>query len=459
MKPLKSKLFRRGKTYSLRVYIPKSLAHLHPTKQGKPGTEKVRALNTTDRKEAERKAIDVYPDMVREIYQLPKADNFKVRPRLVTVEESVFSDDAKFGDPPIRYDKRVVLEDRHPELDDALEEIEQVHGAEVAKDFNERASGIITLKTAPAERISYARKRKKATEKTLQQQLQDQEQFAEWYPDPSSKVSDVTVVDADDYVDSLIEKGYANKTINRKVSSLSVMWKWAVARGYAEKNIWPNQTVANKTATKKRPLTPEEVSKVRAYFEDYSDPVYKDLTLLLLFTGCRLDEVCSLQAMNITYGEGGEPTGFYAVGGKPGEDARDWIPVVLKEAQDALKARAEGKDPTERLFNQFEKIKDSYAHYASKQMRMGIRKALGLPLDGASEVDTHSLRRVYSTVGENSGISLTAVDRMQRRKTGSIAGDVYSSGPDFDLRTVLQATITDHLVQKYWPNSSENSAK
>lgn len=448
MSALKWDLKKRGNRYSLRVYLPPELGRLHPTANGKPKTEKVYALRTSDRTEANRRAVQRLPEVMREIYKLPDPAEFEMKPQLAA------GIDPKTGE--IIYFE----ETEAPGLIDEAERIEGVYGLPVAQEWVNRVRGNVNLGNAAEEYRSHMeRTGRPANERTRNRRVFHINELVEWWGDPRAGLKAIRVRDVDSYIDHLRSLGNAAATINGKISSLSNLWEWARKRELVPQNIWQGQSVTAEPDRDPRPFTPEEIKTVRAaLLEDKKRPEHLDLFTLLLFAGSRIEEVCSLTVSQVTFDEDGEVTGFTAKDGKAGKGVSHWIPVVHPDAKAILKRRCAGNEPADHLFGELRKGPQGWSHYVARTLRYRYRKALGFPTEGKCEVDNHSLRRVHATAGENAGLTEQEIDRLQRRKSGSIAGDVYSSGPTADRKTELQTRVSEYIDQHYWSDQPKTNS-
>ena len=436
---MKWALRKRGEHYSIRVFIPKELQHLHLSKSGKPKAELQEALHTSDRAEANRLAVERIPELTRKVYKLPDPSEFKYEKPL-----TVRAVDERTG-------RAVAYEETYSEAAfEVAEQIEKVHGPRMARDWMREVKAPLSLALAPDEYRKHVDLQGKKAPRTRDMQQREQRKFAEWWWDSSGPLKDVTVTDADAYVQHLTDQGYAPGSINKAVNALSVLWEWARRRGHVETNVWQGQGVDKAKVREVRPFTPDEVKQVRTHLEQEPDARHLDLFTLLLFTGCRIEEVCSLRVRQITRDKDGAVTGFTAEEGKAGAGSRHWIPVVHPDAVSILTRRTEGKQSDELLFNELVKGKQGWSHNIAKTLRARIRKALGFPLEGACPVDNHSLRRVHATAGENAGLLPEEINRLQRRKSGDIAIAVYSEGPYAERKTELQSRVTQEIGTRYW---------
>jgi uncharacterized protein DUF6538 len=103
--------------------------------------------------------------------------------------------------------------------------------------------------------------------------------------------------------DVLLKSGVSQKTANRKISSLSSMWRWLRKRGFVSDNPWQGQgsfTAGSKRERSKRAYSAHELIALLQ-----ADPVAEmgvrygtvlfDLMRLGLLTGCRIGELCQLR--------------------------------------------------------------------------------------------------------------------------------------------------------------------
>ncbi|WP_430432066.1 site-specific integrase [Oceanicaulis sp.] len=436
-------LKKRGKKnlYSIRVYIPPELQHMHLTSAGNPKSEIVRALGTGDRQEARRKAVSMLPELTREVFSLPNPQGYVLKAPLVQ-HETVEKDG--------RQETVQTYDSTHPLAYDIAEEIAETHGIETARAWHREASGVLTLESVADQFEAYLRIQGKLKERTIKKSRQAISEFADWWWDPSAELTSIRVQDADDFVAHLKDSGAAPQTINSKISALSSLWKWGKRRGHATDNIWAGLSVRNESTRDPRPFSPEEIKDIHKHLHSKPDTVHQDLFQVLVFTGLRIDEVCSLTVERITFNDLGCITGFHALHGKPGEKSKHWIPVIEKGSLAIIARRIEGKTAKDRLFDELVAGEQGYSHNVAKTLRYRYRKALGMPLDGPCEVDNHSLRRVHATAAENAGLMPEEIDRLQRRKSGYLALDTYSAGPHAERKSEMQAKVTEEILKTYW---------
>jgi hypothetical protein len=106
------------------------------------------------------------------------------------------------------------------------------------------------------------------------------------------------------YVEEVIKKSdQAYNTQRRKITALSTFWGWMSSKKYVPRNVnpWKGFKLSKRKTVKqiedKRPYTAEELVKLFS-----GRPQYKGLTdvmVLGLYTGARIDEICSLRQCDI----------------------------------------------------------------------------------------------------------------------------------------------------------------
>jgi integrase len=269
-------------------------------------------------------------------------------------------------------------------------------------------------------------------------------EFQKWNP----RVLLVSQVDrrvAGDFVSGYLNKSDDSpRTRNRKISSLSSLWKWMMKRGLAESNPWQGQGDFSKRAkgsSSKRPFTHEELLKLLQ-----SDPVatmgsryggaIRDLQRLGLITGARLNELCELAVEDVS-----EKDRSITIHEGKTESAARIIPIhklVWPIVEERLKAARDGLLFPE-LYPGGPDAKRSW--YVSKRFTGYRRKVLG----DSNEVDYHSLRRCFATYldraqGITRAVNPSVIDELMGHKKATLALSLYSGGLRLvDLRKAVDA--------------------
>ncbi|SOR32031.1 Putative phage integrase (fragment) [Methylorubrum extorquens] len=105
----------------------------------------------------------------------------------------------------------------------------------------------------------------------------------------------------------LMQAGASQKTVNRKISSLSSLWRWLRKRGFVEENPWEGQgsfVSAVKSVRPKRAYEAPELVRLliadpRSAVGSRYGLVLFDLMRLGLLTGCRIGELCQLRVDDV----------------------------------------------------------------------------------------------------------------------------------------------------------------
>ena len=111
------------------------------------------------------------------------------------------------------------------------------------------------------------------------------------------------------YVDErLLKSPDSQSTRRRKLSALAAFWEWMASRRYTPKgmNPWKGFRLKNdeskRTKPKKRPYTSKEL--VTLFSGDPTYPALREVMVLGLYTGARIDEICSLSRSSVRFERG-----------------------------------------------------------------------------------------------------------------------------------------------------------
>lgn len=102
--------------------------------------------------------------------------------------------------------------------------------------------------------------------------------------------------------ESLMKRGRAAKTTKTELSHISSCWNWMLSRGVVEENPWlrmGSSLPASKRGTEapRRPWTDEEVLTLLQQTPT-NDPLWS-LSALAMYTGARIEELCSLKVADV----------------------------------------------------------------------------------------------------------------------------------------------------------------
>lgn len=237
-----------------------------------------------------------------------------------------------------------------------------------------------------------------------------------------------------EYVDNFLKPLELGKeTKAGRLTSLSTFWDWLGSKLYVPKGQNPfkghklSTKIDQKRSPDKRPYTEQELVKLLSGFQGAINVRSKDkttvasLVLLGLYTGARLDELCSLSVEDID-----EVDGHYFVRVKDSKTEagkREFaishpVPVaVLKARLSTVKA---GYIFPDLLIGGRDQKR---SHYVSRQYTV-IRRKLGVP-DGT---DFHSFRRSFMTLLENLGVDYILSARYVGHQIPTLMHSTYSGG-------------------------------
>jgi integrase len=321
---------------------------------------------------------------------------------------------------------------------DEAERLEETHGADAAGAFYRIATSVNPALKETLE-LWLPEASKTLTMQTSRQYRADAERFMEWAGKKKAVlVSDVTKRTAGAYVSECFD-GLTAKTTNRHISTLSTWWRWMEKKGMVEDNPWRGQFQATKgkrgtTKGVRRHYHPEEITKL---LQGLPERPLGALFRLGLFTGARLDELCSLRHGDVQRSEGAlllsitEGKTANAVRLVPVHSAIE--PLVLK-----LKAEAE-KDADGWLFPGLTPggpdMKRSWN--VSKRFTRERRK-LGVD---SPETVFHSTRKNIAEALEAAGVPLSTAKLIIGHERSDETFGNYSKGTYVNLKKSIEQVV------------------
>ena len=173
------------------------------------------------------------------------------------------------------------------------------HAVEMAKEFYERATGEVAGLT---DNLEDWLAKWETTDKTKDMARSNVKLLAATFP----TVRDVTHEGVQRWVDGL---ELAPATIQRTLSGVRSYWKYlqrpdvkAVPRDvrpFADLDLPRRRNGKNGKKDMRRPFDPRDVVKLRLLALHQRDQHLFDLISLAMFTGCRIEELCSLKVENV----------------------------------------------------------------------------------------------------------------------------------------------------------------
>lgn len=259
--------------------------------------------------------------------------------------------------------------------------------------------------------------------------------------------ADMTLPVALSYLDSdLTQRGLAHATISDRLVSLGGFWQWLSSRGLVQRgfNPWTGHRVSKDKnmgrSPVKRTYTEPELQRLLAGNATVKDwPTYSylpDLIVLGLFTGARINELCSLKAADIKHEED-----YYVINitdAKTKAGIR-YIAITHSAPSAIIKRRLKALKKTASIFPELTAggIDNKLCSSAVKAYSR-YRRACDVP-DGT---DFHSYRRNAITTLEAAGVGQVAIARFVGHKIGTMAGDTYSAGG-----TIANAVATSRKLR------------
>lgn len=112
-----------------------------------------------------------------------------------------------------------------------------------------------------------------------------------------------------DFVEMLsTEEGLKSRTIRDNLMTLRVYWDWLADRGYApedrpnpfSKVTLPAENRKEAAAKQRLEYTPEDIRKLHKAIDGGRSDMMRAIFLLAIYTGCRIEELASLETTNVT---------------------------------------------------------------------------------------------------------------------------------------------------------------
>lgn len=240
---------------------------------------------------------------------------------------------------------------------------------------------------------------------------------------PSDVTDDVAISFVEDH---LKKSGASYNTQRRKLNSLVAFWRWLGIRKYVARgfNPWSGFRLSKhrtkKATPDKRPYTEAELLKLFAVAPKYDG--LADVMVLGLYTGARLDELCSLRMRDIERRKG---VYFVTLRTAKGITRERTIAVSHRQPVAILSRRWKKDEEGAQLFPEFNPGGyDKKLSWSVSKAFGRFRDAVGLPRG----VDFHSFRRTLVTLLENAGVDQVRIARYVGHALPTLAFQLYSGG-------------------------------
>lgn len=235
------------------------------------------------------------------------------------------------------------------------------------------------------------------------------------------------------------QEGLKNRTIKDNLSSLRVYWSWLADHSYAPEdraNPFDNVTLPaenRKTAAEKvrLPFSVGDIRKLHSAIEGGRSEMMRATFMLAIYTGCRIEEITSLEAMNVT-----EDT-IEIVRAKTAAGNRT-IPIhdAIKPLVAEMKARGDRYLLPDLIANKY----GARAPAMSKQFGK-VKSKLGY--DGRSTF--HCIRKTVTTLLEQAGVPESVSADILGHDKKTMTYGVYSGGSSMEQKREAIATLDYQL--------------
>ncbi|MBW2636250.1 MAG: tyrosine-type recombinase/integrase [Deltaproteobacteria bacterium] len=399
-----------GYSWYVRVKVPKSLQEIVGN------THIRRAIHTRDLNEANRLKWAMVTGIKAELSRLEGLDPLNLKAH------------------QYRQEVRKAFENENYDLVDALEDIavEEAEKIETNTGNLKKAQEWYNLATTKSqtldELIDTWLISSEYTEQTKKQHRKAYEELKTFIGGenlPTSVTDDTAISFVEDYMK---KSGFAYETQRRKINSLVAFWKWLGMRKHVPRsfNPWRGFTLSKKRTPKKtenkRNHTEEELIRLFSGNPKYAG--LEDVMVLGLYTGARLNEICSLRNEDVS--KNGDGIYFISIEESKTKAGIRKIAVAHPLPCSVLNGRLQkGGKPEKQLFPEFKPggydeklswhVSKAFSRYRNK---MGLSKA----------TDFHSFRRTSITLMENLGMDQVKIARYVGHELQTIAFIAYSGG-------------------------------
>ena len=264
---------------------------------------------------------------------------------------------------------------------------------------------------------------------TRAMQRADVERFAAKFP----TVQEVTRPEVQRWANGLLADDLTASTLRRNLSSLRRYWRHLQSAGVATEDNEPfnkielgRQSGRGTTDDKRRAFTPPEVVKLfHAAMGDLAD-----LIRLGMWTGARIEELCSLRVENVAAGH------FTVTAGKSHAALRD-IPIHAELAQ-TMTRLIDGRTTGYVLVGLGEPDKKRGNRSTAIGQRFGrLKTAEGF---GPTHV-FHSIRKCVATLFENAGVAENVAADILGHEKPTMTYGLYSGGASLALKAEAIAKL------------------
>lgn len=228
------------------------------------------------------------------------------------------------------------------------------------------------------------------------------------------QLEDITKKQVDLYIEILLTK-YATSTARGYISRLRSIWNYCDQLGEVNTpSPFVNHSFTGGFETqKKQAFTPDEMSLIKHHISD-EPPINRLLVQLAVFTGCRISELCNLQAKHVF--RENDIVAIYIEKGKT-DSATRVIPLTT-ELGNTLLTMAESKNRDESLLG-----------VDGKAMSRWFSRIKTANISTDSTKSFHSFRKMFSTAIQRSEVAeLKAAAILGHKRGDTMTYGYYSDG-------------------------------
>ena len=257
------------------------------------------------------------------------------------------------------------------------------------------------------------------------------------------------------YLDKLRASDRGIETVRGRVVALSAFWSWMQSRRLVPKgtNPWaghqlrlPSGKAKSGSRPERRPYTDAELvalltGNVKVNGRRTAGYL-RDLAPLLLTTGLRINEACSLLVRDVELERGHAM--LTVTEGKTAA-ARRRVAVVRRSVLAMLRQRVKGRAPDAQVFHELEPGgPDNKLSWSAVKAFTRYRRDCGIP-DGP---DAHSLRRAFMAAMEAAGVPPVVAQRVVGHEVPTIMHTVYTTkASDEQIVTACKAARFPKAVE------------
>jgi integrase/recombinase XerC len=280
------------------------------------------------------------------------------------------------------------------------------------------------------EFLYYLKNEKRFSNHTIVAYKKDIEQFFEKNPYHENEIDKITFKNIRAYLVDMVEDGFGNSTVNRKLSSLKTFFKYLKRQGVIDIN-----PMAKTTGLKNKKRLPQFVPENQLWddsiFTDFEDEFsnLRDELILELFyqTGIRLAELINLKEKDISKYQ-------IKVLGKRNKERI--IPVsieLFKLIDDYKKVKYDSGLTSEFLINS-KKNKKLTPKFVYTKVNYYLSKVTNL-----KKKSPHVLRHTFATHMLNNGASLESIKKILGH-TDLVATQVYTHNSFKQIKTIYKSS-------------------